>query len=167
MDLRFAAFDLITRDVSLRTLLVNYADHVEHGHAPGGPAPATCFLALKWTDNDRPGAPAGSQVLTARAHMPRHRPNEHLFLDLVLERLRAALTVAAARRLISTRCLGVSREVMEDGVDTIFKIGTFEIAPAPPQRTGEALLELPPWTECVHLGTTRYVAPSSAVPSLN
>jgi hypothetical protein len=167
MDLRFAAFELITRDAELRTLLVNYADRVEHGPAQDGTAPGTCFLALKWSDNDRPGAPGGSQVLTARAHMPRHRTNEHLFLDLVLGRLRAALAVDTAKRLITTRCLGVAREIMEDGVDTIFKTSTFEIAPAPPRRTGEALLALAPWTGCVHLGTTCYIAPSMAVPSLN
>jgi hypothetical protein len=167
MDLRFAAFELITRDAELRALLVNYADRVEHGRAPDGTAPETCFLALKWSDNDRPDAPAGSQLLTARAHMPRHRPNERLFLDLVLGRLRAILAVDTAKRLITARCLGTSREIMDDAGDTIFKTSTFEVAPARPQRTGEALLELAPWTGCVHLGTTCYIAPSSAVPSLN
>lgn len=167
MDLRFAAFELITRDAELRTLLVNYADRVEHDRAPEGTAPETCFLALKWSDDDRPGAPEGSQLLTARAHMPRHRRNEHLFLDLVLGRLRAALAMDAAKRSITARCLEMPREIMEDGVGMIFKTSTFEIAPAPPQRTGEALLELVPWTGAVHLGTTCYIAPSMAVPSLN
>ena len=99
--------------------------------------------------------------------MPCHRPNEHLFLDLILGRLRAALTVNAAKGLITSRCLAMPREIMEDGLDTIFKTSTFEIAPAPPQRSGAALLELEPWTGCVHLGTTGYIAASAAVPSLN
>jgi hypothetical protein len=167
MDLRFAAFELITRDAELRTLLVNYAYRVEHGHAPDGTAPARCFLALKWTDNDRPGAPAGSQLLTARVHMPRHRASEPPFLDLVLARLRAALTVSAATALITTRWLGTSTMAMEYGADTIFKTSTFEIAPVPPQRTGAALLGLAPWTGCVRRGEASFIAPSGAVPSMN
>ena len=167
MDLRFAAFALITRDAQLRALLVNYADRLEHGPAEDGTAPGACFLALRWSEDDRPGAPDGSQLLTARAHMPRHRTDEHLILDLVLRRLRAALAVDAAQQVLTARCLGMSREIKEDGVDTIFKTCTFEIAPAPPQRSGPTLLELVPWTDCAHLGTTCYIAPSSAVPSLN
>lgn len=167
MDLRFAAFELITRDAELRALLVNYADRVEQGHGPDGTAPATCFLALKWTDNDRPEAPAGSQLLTAQVHMPRHHSSDLPFLDLVLARLRAALTVNPANALITTRCLETSPEVMEDGVDTIFKTSTFEVAPAPPQRTGVAVLELAPWTGCVQLGEASFIAPSGAAPSMN
>jgi hypothetical protein len=167
MDLRFAAFELITRDAGLRALLVNYADRVEQGHAQDATAPETCYLALRWSDNDRPDAPAGSQLLTARAHMPRHRPNEHLFLDLVLGRLQASLAVDTARRPITARCLGISHGIMDDGVETIFKTSTFEVVPARPQRTGAALLDLAPWTECVQPGTAGYIPPSSAVPSLN
>jgi hypothetical protein len=167
MDLRFAAFELITRDATLRTLLVNYADRVEHGHAPNGTAPTPCFLALKWTDNDRPEAPPGSQLLTARVHMPRHCTSEPPFLDLVLVRLRAALKVNPANTLITTRCLGTSPVAMEDGTDTIFKTSTFEIAPAPRQRTGAALLELASWTGCVHLGEASFIASSESVPSTN
>jgi hypothetical protein len=165
MDLRFAAFELITRDPTLRALLVNYADRVEHGHAPNGTAP--CFLALKWSDNDRPGAPAGSQLLTARVHMPRRCSSEPPFLDLVLVRLRAALRVNPANALITTRCLETSQEVMEDGPDTIFKTSTFEIAPAPRQRTGAALLGLAPWTGCAPDGEASFIASSEAAPSTN
>jgi hypothetical protein len=167
MDLRFAAFVLITRDATLRTLLVNYADRVECGHAPESAAP-TCFLALKWTDNDRPSAPAGSQLLTARVHMPRDRGNEPRFLDHVLTRLQAALARPVRNPVITTRCLDTSPEVMDDGVDTISKSSTFEVAPAPQQTTtGAALLELAPWTGGVDTGTAAFVAPSDAVASMN
>jgi hypothetical protein len=56
---------------------------------------------------------------------------------------------------------------MEDGADTIFKTSTFEIAPAPPQRTGAALLSLAPWTGCVHHGEASIIASSESVPSTN
>jgi hypothetical protein len=166
MDLRFAAFVLITRDATLRTLLVNYADRVECGHAPETAAPS-CFLALKWSDNDRPGAPAGSQLLTARVHMPRDPKGEPRFLDHVLTRLRAALARPVRNAVIMTRCLDPSSEVMEDGVDTIFKSSTFEVAPAQQQSTGAALLELSPWTGPVDTGTAAFIAPSDAVASMN
>jgi hypothetical protein len=166
MDLRFAAFVLITRDATLRTLLVNYADRVECGHAPESAAPS-CFLALKWADNDRPGAPAGSQLLTARVHMPRDRKSEPRFLDHVLTRLRAAMTRPVRNAVITTRCLDTSPEIIDDGVDTISKTSTFEVAPAPQQCTGAALLELAPWTGGVDTGTAAFVAPSDAVASMN
>ncbi len=166
MDLRFAAFVLITRDATLRTLLVNYADRVECGQAPESAAP-TCFLALKWTDNDRPSAPAGSQLLTARVHMPRDRSCEPRFLDHVLMRLHAALAKPVRNAVITTRCLDTSPEVMEDGGDTIFKSSTFEVAPAPQHSTGAAMIELAPWTGHIDTGTAAFVAPSDAVANMN
>jgi hypothetical protein len=169
MDLRFVAFDLIARHAGLRALLVNYADRIEHGHAPDGPATGTCFLALQWIGNDPICAPAEPQLLTAQAHMPRHRSREHLFLDFVHERLRAALTVSAARKLIAIRCLATSRDFAESDVGTIYKTSAFEIAPATRQRTREAVLELErlePWTEGVYRGAGG-VRSSSAFTSMN
>ncbi|WP_219415977.1 hypothetical protein [Pseudonocardia nigra] len=145
MDLRFAVFDLIARDTGLRALLVNYADRVEGGRSQDGTAADACFLVLEWTDNGAADAPAGSQLLTARAHLPRHRAGERLFLDFVLERLRAALAVGAANGPLEIRFLGASRESLDEDADTITKAGTFEVAPAPRQSPGEALLELAPW----------------------
>jgi hypothetical protein len=170
MDLRFVAFDLIARHAGLRALLVNYADRVEHGHAPDGPATGTCFLALQWIGNDPRSDPAEPQLLTAQAHMPRHRSREHLFVDVVLERLRAALTVGAARKQIAIRCLATSREFAESDVGTIYKTSAFEIAPATRQRTREAVLKLErlePWAEGGYLGAGGGVRSSSAFPSMN
>jgi hypothetical protein len=167
MDLRFVAFDLIARDAGLRALLVNYADRIEHGHAPDGAAADTCFLALQWTGNDPRCAPAEPQLLTAQAHIPRHLSREHLFIDFVLQRLRAALTAGAARKLITIRCLATSRDFAESDVGTIYKTSAFEIAPATRQRTGEAVLDLEPWTGGVHLGAGGVVRSSSAVLSMN
>jgi hypothetical protein len=170
MDLRFVAFDLIARHPDLRALLVNHADRIEHGHAPDGPSTGTCFLALQWIGSDPSCAPAAPQLLTAQAHIPRHRSSEDLFLDFVLERLRAALTVGAARELIAIRCLATSRDFAESDVGTIYKTSAFEIAPATRQRTREAVLELErlePWTGGVHLGAGGAVRSSSAFTSMN
>jgi hypothetical protein len=167
MDLRFVAFDLIGRDAGLRTLLVNYADRVEHGHPPNGTATDCCFLALKWTGNDPRCAPAEPQLLTARVHMPCHRSSERLFLDFVLERVRAALAVGEANGLITLRCVETSREATVSDVDTIYKTSTFEISPATRQRSGAALLELAPWSGGAHPGAAGVIAPSGAPPSMN
>jgi hypothetical protein len=170
MDLRFVAFDLIARHTGLRALLVNYADRIEHGHAPDGPATGTCFLALQWIGNDPTYAPAEPQLLMAEAHIPRHRSREHLFLDFVLERLRAALTVGAARKLIAIRCLATSPDFAESDVGTIYKTSAFEIAPATRQRTREDALKLErlePWTGGVHLGAGGAVRSGSAFTSMN
>jgi hypothetical protein len=173
MDLRFDVFNLIFRDAMLRALLVNHANRIESGNAPERTADGTCFVALTWANNEGVCAAAGSQLLTAQAHMPRERSSDHVYLDAVLHRLRAALPLGAASDAFTIRCRETSREVMDSGVGTIFKATTFEIAPASPQRAGRALLELPAWTGCVEAGATGrvaltgLVAPSSGSPSLN
>jgi hypothetical protein len=163
MDLRFAAFELITRDAALRALLVNYADRIDHARVPDPPPPASCFLALAWSDSDRPG----SQLLTARAHAPRQLPGGRPFLDATLARLRAALTAPAARGVISARCLPPARAGVEDGADTIFTTGLFGISPAAARGSGAALLELASWPGHTPVGATPSLAPRGAVPSMN
>jgi hypothetical protein len=165
MDLRFTAFELITRDAVLRKLLVNHADRLEHGPAPDGRGTDACFLALQWSADDRPGRPAGSQLLTARVHMPRRHASEHSFLDFVLARLRAALTVTPANGLITTRCLSESGK--DEDADTVSRACTFEVVPALSVRDGAALLGLAPWTGCVHLGSASFIAVGDTVPSMN
>ena len=146
MDLRFAVFNLIFRDAELRALLVNYADRVESGCLPDRTSTGACYVELKWADNDAVSAPAGSQLLTAQVHMPRHRSAEQVCLDFVLQRLRAALPVNAANGSFTVRCRETTREVVDSGVDTVFKATTFEVAPQSPRRLDADLLDLPPWT---------------------
>jgi hypothetical protein len=173
MDLRFDVFNLIFRDALLRALLVNYADRIDSGHAPERAGAGTCFVALRWSDNDGARAAAGSQLLTAQAHMPRHRSDDHEYLDVVLQRLRAALPAGAASDSFTIRCRESSPEVMDSGTGTIFKTSTFEIAPASPEHVGRILLDLPPWTgraEAPAAGLTApggLVAASAGSPSLN
>jgi hypothetical protein len=167
MDIRFAAFELIARDSGLRALLVNYADHVEHDRNQDGPAPDACFVALQWTGDDRACAASGPQLLTARVHMPARRCREHLFLDLVVQRLRSALAADRPDRLIAARCLGTSGELVDSAAETVFKTCTFEITPAVPRHTGAGLRRLVPWPGGVDCGGGMSVTTGDAVASLN
>ncbi|MCH6164250.1 hypothetical protein [Pseudonocardia alaniniphila] len=173
MDIRFDVFNLIFRDALLRALLVNHANRIDSGHASERAAAGMCYVALRWADNDGARAAEGSQLLTAQAHMPRHRSDDHVYLDVVLERLRAALPVGAASDSFTIRCRESSQEVMDSGAGTIFKTTTFEIAPASPQRAGRILLDLPSWTgraEALAAGVTTprgLVAAGPGSPSLN
>jgi hypothetical protein len=78
MDIRFDVFNLIFRDALLRALLVNNANRIDSGQAPERAGAGTCFVALRWADNEGARAAAGSQLLTAQAHMPRHRSDDHV-----------------------------------------------------------------------------------------
>jgi hypothetical protein len=166
MDLRFVVFNLIDSDLLLRSLLANYADHLEHGHAPNDVGTATAFLALKWTD-ERTSTPAGSEFLTAQAHISRNDPSGHEYLDFVLKRLRGALAADAASRSITSRCLRTSEECVENGLDTVFKTSTWEIAPAPSQPEGAAPTRLAPWPGCVQVGAACLIAPGVGALSMN
>jgi hypothetical protein len=173
MDIRFDVFNLIFRDALLRALLVNHANRIDSGYASERAGAGMCFVALRWADADGARAAAGAQLLTAQAHMPRHGSDDHGYLDVVLERLRAALPVGAASNSFTIRCRESSPEVMDSGAGTIFKTTTFEVAPASPERAGRILLDLPSWTgrvEALAAGAATpggLVAASSGSPSLN
>jgi hypothetical protein len=167
MDLRLVAFDLIARDIGLRALLVNYADRLEDDCGDCS-ATAACFLALQWSvDESRPAA-AGSQLLTARAHLPRQRAGERLFLDFVLDRVRAALARTARNGSVAARYLGTSREFLDSELDTISKTSLFQIAPAPPPPHDAAtLLTMAPWPVPIQVGADDLFAPNRAGTSRN
>jgi hypothetical protein len=146
MDVRFAAFVRITRDSGLRSMLVSYADRLDHERTGTGTTPESCFVVLRWAPACRDRSPTGSQLLTARVHLPRCRAAEHLLLDTVLQRLRAALATNTAEP-ITSRWLGTSCTIVDCGADTISKASTFEIAPATPRCARPALLRLRPWAD--------------------
>jgi hypothetical protein len=131
VDLRFEVFNLIDRDPVLRALLQKYADRLDGGHVRDEPADGDRFLALHWTAVDRDTGD-DAEVLTAYAHMPRSSPSGVGFLDSVLQRLLTTVSDDTARTRISTRWTGTSPGVIDLGCDTVFKISTFEFAPALP-----------------------------------
>jgi hypothetical protein len=75
--------------------------------------------------------------------VPRSCPAGQRQLDMVLQRLEAALVDEVARRLIRARCVGTPHQVMEGDDDTLFKTRTFEIAPA-----RSRLVRFGPWPSC-------------------
>jgi hypothetical protein len=143
MDLRFEAFNLIDRDPVLRSRLVTCATCLQYSGASDARASQDCFLVLAWTDGRPPNAPPGTEVLRADVHVPRCSPAGHQQLDMVLQRLEAALVDDVARRLIRARCVGTPHQVMEGDDDTLFKTRTFEIAPA-----RSRLVRFGPWPSC-------------------
>ena len=141
MDLRFEVFNLIYRDRALRALLVNYADLLDGRSAQDGTSSTDSFLALQWTDDK---ARPGSQVLTARAHMPLSVTSSRWHPDVVLQRLRSALSSDAATRLVAARRTDVSPEVIDLSGDTVFMTCRFEIAPVRSRSVRRTPLESAP-----------------------
>ncbi|HYH29096.1 MAG TPA: hypothetical protein VD903_01825 [Pseudonocardia sp.] len=123
MDIRFAAFALIARDAELRTLLVNHADRIEHERG----VLETCFLALDWSGPDPFQAPAATQMLAARAHLPCGSAADRSLLDLVLARVRVAL--GAGSGAVAIRFLGTSPPHRDAEFDTLVRSSTFAVAP--------------------------------------
>jgi hypothetical protein len=167
MDLRNAAFALIFRDAVLRPLLVNYANRLEHGHAPEGMPTGTCFVRLTWPTDDSLPAAAGRAVLTAQVHMPQRSGADDPYLDFILGRLRTTLAGGAADELISTRCLETTPGTSRSPFDTIYKAATFEIAPRSPQRRTVTIPQLAPWTGWAEVAGTAAAALRGGTPSLN
>ena len=144
MDLRLAAFNLIARDTSLRTLVANYARRLEAQDAADHRVDP-CFVSLRWTVDERACAPAGSELLTAQVHVSWHDSRSPAHVDGVLQRLRAALTVVGPNPCITARCLTTSGASADSRFGTLFKTSTWAIAPVPEPRR-PAPIRLGPWS---------------------
>lgn len=162
MDLRFEAFNLIDRDPVLRSRLVTCATCLVYAGASDARASQGCFLVLAWTGGRPPNAPPGTEVLRADVHLPRSGPAGLRQLDMVLQRLEAALVDDVARGLIRARCVGRPHQVMEGEDDTLVKSSTFEIAPA-----RSRLVRFAPWRAGADPEFVDLVAASPRGPALN
>ena len=134
MDLRFALFERIARDSVLSRLLVNYADRLDDSAFPLGPTDDTCYLTMEWTTGDRTNTSSEGESLTVRAHIPRHRSEERSYLDVVLQRLDAAVAVDDADGSITVRRRVTSPDVVQTGADTIFRTRIYDVAAVPGRR---------------------------------
>jgi hypothetical protein len=164
MNLHLVVNGLIARDSLLRRLLLNYADRFPRGIF-GGPTTAPGFIVPTWTANPRPSAPPGSELLVVEAHVFRGDPCCYLNLEATLQLLHAVLVDADASRPITIRCLGTSADVMESGLDTLFKVATWEIAPPPAQYPTVAQPRLLPWPCPSEL--TSGGSPASGIDAIN
>jgi hypothetical protein len=144
VDLRFVAFDLIARDATLRTLLANYARRLEAEGTPEHWA-ESCFVALRWTADERVSAPAGSELLTVQVHVSRDDSRSPTHLDGVLQRLRTALTAVGPNPCITARCLTTSGTSADGRFGTLCKATTWVIAPVPAEPKRVAPIALGPW----------------------
>jgi hypothetical protein len=134
MDLRFALFERIARDSLLSRLLVNYADRLDDSAFPLGPTDDTCYLTMEWTTGDRTNTTSEGESLTVRAHLPRHRSEERSYLDVVLQRLDAAVAVDDADGSITARRRVTSPDVVQAGADTISRTRIYDVAAVPGRR---------------------------------
>ncbi len=134
MDLRFALFERIARDSVLSRLLVNYANRLDDSALTLGPTDDTCYLTMEWTTGDRTNTTSEGESLTVRAHLPRHRSEEPSCLDVVLQRLDAAVAVDDADGSITVRRRVTSPDVVQTGADTIFRTRIYDVAAVPGRR---------------------------------
>jgi hypothetical protein len=147
MDLRLVVGGLLTRNGVLSTLLMNYADRLEQGRFGRDTATAPCFIVPTWSIDARPSAPLRSQWLTVEAHTSRNDPSRHHNLDTILRLLHGVLTDDHAGRLITARRLSTSAVLMTRGLDTDFRVGTWEITPVPSCDLESAQTRLLPWPD--------------------
>jgi hypothetical protein len=128
MDLRLAVGGLLTRDVVLSTLLVNYADRLVQGSPGPGTSTAPCFIVPNWRADqvERPGR----RLFSVEAHTSRTDPRRRENLDAVLRLLHEVLTGDEAGASITARRLGTSDDLVAGDLDTVVRVGTWEIAPA-------------------------------------
>jgi hypothetical protein len=145
MDVRSAVIDLLAGDVVLRAVSLTHLDCEQSGHAAPRSSFATCSLVLEWGLNDQAGA-SGSHLLTVWAHLPRQHSKEHLFLDFLLQRVRAVLLTGTADGSITTEYRGMSRHVVvNSSVDTISVSNRFRVNARRPRHKGMSLRGLVPW----------------------
>jgi hypothetical protein len=130
MSLRLAVGGLLVRDAVLGTLLLNYADRLEHRRS-GCSAP--CFIVPGWSGRGSADPPE-SELFTVEAHTSVADPRREDNLDAILRLLHAVLTDGAVDRSITARRVGTSPKVHDSGLDTVFRVGTWAIAPAAARR---------------------------------
>jgi hypothetical protein len=147
MDLRREVGGLLTRNAVLRTLLMNYADRLEQSCAGNGSATAPCFIVPTWDVDRRLSRRPRSRVLTVEAHTSRgDRSRDDL--DAILRLVHVVLTDDHAGTSITARRLDTSAGVRTSGLDTVVRMGSWEIAPAPSCDLGGTRRRLLPWPDC-------------------
>jgi hypothetical protein len=148
MNLRLVVGGFMARNTVLSTLLLNYADRLQHECAGYSRAPAPCFIVPTWNLDQRPSSPLASQLLTVEAHTSHDDPRCHENLDAILGLLHSVLTDEHASDSISIRRLGGSPGLMAGRLDTVCKVGIWEVAPAQSQDAGGEQPRLLLWPDC-------------------
>ena len=145
MNIRSKVHDLIARDAVLSAVHVTHTERGRCGRAPARTGVATCSLVFEWVANDEATAPVDSQLLTVWAHLPRQRAREHLFLEFLLQRVRAVLLTGTADGSITGEYRGMSGDVMASKFGTVCKNNRFRVTARQPRQEEITLLGLVPW----------------------
>lgn len=148
MDVRLVVGGLLTRNAVVSRLLWNYADRLERGRSGHFSAAATCFIVPDWSVDQLPSAPFESRLLTVHAHTSRIDPNPHETLDAILRLLHVVLTDDHAGSFVSARRLGTPADLVVSELDTVVRLGNWDIAPVPSRRLEAGQGRLLPWPDC-------------------
>ena len=127
-DLRLAVGGLLTRDPLLATLLLNHAACLQWEQSP---APSS--IIPSWSADDRPDAPAGSELFTVEVHVSRDALHPHRSLEAVLDTVHAVLTGGrvGAERLADTA-------VPDIGGGTVSRAATWAVVPGAAGALGQS-----------------------------
>jgi hypothetical protein len=153
---------LLTRNAVVSRLLWNYADRLERGwsgHCSRRSAP--CFIVPHWSVDQLPSAPFGSRLLTVHAHTSRTDPSRHETLDAILRLLHVVLTDDHAGSSVMARRLRAPADLVAGELDTVVRLGIWEIAPVPSRRLEAGQRRLLPWPDC----STSVVATGAPAPA--
>jgi hypothetical protein len=160
MDVRLVVGGLLTRNAVLSRLLLNYADRLERGlgHCT---VPAPCFIVPTWSADQPPSAPFGSRLLTVHAHMSRSDPGCHDTLDAIMLLLHVVLTDDHAGSSITARRLSTPADVAASDLDTVSRLGCWDIAPVPSWGPEADQRRLLPWPDCGAVLATGALTPGT------
>jgi hypothetical protein len=159
MDVRLVVGGLLTRNAVLSELLLNYADRLARGCSGHRAESAPCFIVPNWSR--LPSAPFTSRLLTVRAHTSRTDPSRHDTLDEIMRLLHGVLTDDHAGSSITARRLRTPADLVAGDLDTVVRLGCWDIAPVPSCGPGAAPRRLLPWPDCSAVLATAALAPGT------
>lgn len=148
MDVRLVVGGLLTRNAVVSELLWNYADRLERGCSREGPVSAPRFIVPNWSVDQPPSAPSGSRLLTVHAHTSRTEPSRHETLDAILRLLHVVLTDDHAGSFVTARRLSAPADLVATDLDTVVRVGIWDIAPFPSHAPEVAQRRLLSWPDC-------------------
>ncbi len=148
MDLRLVVGGLIARNPVLSTLLANYADRLDEDRFGCGAATSPSFIVPTWSVDRFSHVPAGSRLLTVEAHTSSTDPRRHENLDTILRVLHVVLTDDHADASIIARRLATPADLVASDLDTVVRVGMWDIAPVPSCGPEAAQRRLLPWPDC-------------------
>lgn len=148
MDVRLVVGGLLARNAVARRLLWNYADRLERGWSWDCSVSAACFIVPNWSVDPPPSAPFSARLFTVQAHTSCIDPSPHETLDAILRLLHVVLTDDHAGSSVTARRLDAPADLVDGELDTVARLGIWDIAPVPARRPEAGQRRLLPWPDC-------------------